>query len=81
MRVTLMGTGWGNIIRPAQKGASVFVELGNGDFFVFDVGPGSGINYNVMQVPASIMTEDLPNPPAYGSYLGSRLDVLIRSSG
>jgi ribonuclease Z len=44
MRVTLMGTGWGNIIRPNQKGASIFVELGNGDSFVFDTGPGSGIN-------------------------------------
>ncbi len=57
MRVTLMGTGWGNIIRPNQKGASVFVELGNGDSFVFDAGPGCGINYNVMQVPASRMTK------------------------
>ena len=57
MRVTLMGTGWGNIIRPNQKGASIFVELGNGDSFVFDTGPGSGINYNVMQVPASRMTK------------------------
>jgi ribonuclease Z len=56
MRVTLMGTGWGNVIRPNQKGASVFVELGNGDSFVFDTGPGCGINYNVMQVPASRMT-------------------------
>src|SRR5260370_29278846 len=53
MRVTLMGTGWGSIIRPDQKGASIFVELGNGDSFVFDTGPGCGINYNVMQVPAS----------------------------
>ena len=51
-----MGTGWGSMIRPDQKGASVFVELGNGDFFVFDVGPGCGINYNVMQVPFSRMT-------------------------
>src|SRR5206468_5284017 len=57
MRVTLMGTGWGSIIRPDQKGASVFVELGNGDSFVFDVGPGCGINYNVMQVPFSRMTK------------------------
>jgi ribonuclease Z len=56
MRVTLMGTGWGSMIRPDQKGASVFVELGNGDSFVFDVGPGCGINYNVMQVPFSRMT-------------------------
>jgi hypothetical protein len=36
MRVTLMGTGWGNIIRPAQHGVSIFVELGNGDSFIFD---------------------------------------------
>jgi ribonuclease Z len=56
MRVTLMGTGWGSMIRPDQKGASVFVELGNGDSFVFDVGPGCGINYNVTQVPFSRMT-------------------------
>jgi hypothetical protein len=56
MRVTLMGTGWGSVIRPDQKGASVFVELGNGDSFVFDVGPGCGINYNIMQVPFSRMT-------------------------
>src|SRR6266540_1097394 len=57
MWITLMGTGWGSIIRPDQKGASVFVELGNGDSFVFDVGPGCGINYNVMQVPFSRMTK------------------------
>jgi ribonuclease Z len=57
MRITLMGTGWGNIIRHEQKGASIFVELGNGQSFVFDVGPGSGINYNTMQVPASRMTK------------------------
>ena len=55
IRVTLMGTGWGNIIRPNQKGASIYVELGNGDAFVFDAGPGCGINYNVMQVPFSRM--------------------------
>jgi ribonuclease Z len=57
MRVTLMGTGWGNIIRHNQKGASIYVELGNGESFVFDVGPGCGINYNTMQVPASRMTK------------------------
>jgi ribonuclease Z len=55
IRVTLMGTGWGNMIRPNQKGASVYIELGNGDAFVFDAGPGCGINYNVMQVPFSKM--------------------------
>jgi len=57
MRVTLMGTGWGNIIRPAQHGVSIFVELGNGDSFMFDAGPGCIINYNAMQVPLSRMNK------------------------
>jgi ribonuclease Z len=57
MRVTLMGTGWGNIIRPAQKGASIFVELGNGDSFMFDAGPGCIVNYNTLQVPLSRMNK------------------------
>lgn len=57
MRVTLMGTGWGNVIRHDQKGASIFVELGNGESFIFDIGPGSGINYNTMQVPSSRMAK------------------------
>ena len=57
MRVTLMGTGWGNIIRPAQMGASIYVELGNGDTFMFDAGPGCVSNYNALQVPMSRMTK------------------------
>jgi ribonuclease Z len=57
MRVTLMGTGWGNIIRPAQMGVSLFVELGNGDSFMFDAGPGCITNYNSLQVPMSRMNK------------------------
>jgi len=57
MRVTLMGTGWGNVIRPAQMGVSIFVELGNGDSFVFDAGPGCITNYNALQVPMSRMNK------------------------
>jgi ribonuclease Z len=57
IRVTLMGTGWGNIIRPAQMGASIFVELGNGDSFMFDAGPGCITNYNCLQVPMSRMNK------------------------
>lgn len=57
MRVTLMGTGWGNIIRPAQTGVSIFAELGNGDSFMFDAGPGCILNYNQMQVPLSRMNK------------------------
>jgi ribonuclease Z len=78
MRVTLMGTGWGSVIRPAQHGASLFVELGNGDAFLFDAGPGCIINYNALQVPMSRMnkiflthlhcdhTNDLPFIYAFG---------------
>ena len=65
MRVTLMGTGWGNVVSPAQKGPSIFVELGNfyndgdgvrkQDSFVFDVGPGCILNYNAMEIPMSRM--------------------------
>ena len=57
IRVTLMGTGWGSVIRPPQKSASIFIELGNGESFVFDAGSGCGINYNVMQVPFNRMTK------------------------
>ena len=56
IRVTLMGTGAGNIITHDQKGPSMFVELGNGASFVFEAGPGSCINDNNMHVPASRMT-------------------------
>jgi len=78
MRVTLMGTGWGSNIRPAQHGVSIFVELGNGDAFMFDAGPGCIINYNALQVPLSRMnkiflthlhcdhTNDLPWIYAFG---------------
>ncbi|MCH6586520.1 MAG: hypothetical protein IH792_05790, partial [Thaumarchaeota archaeon] len=37
MRVTIMGTGWG-FIRPGQADQSFYVELGNGDSFMFDLG-------------------------------------------
>jgi len=40
MRVTVFGTGWG-FVRPGQADQSIFVELGNGDSFVFDLGESS----------------------------------------
>jgi len=51
MRITLMGTSY--FPRPQQQGPSIFVELGNGDSFVFDVGPGCSSNYHAMRVPYS----------------------------
>lgn len=86
MRITLMGTGWGNVVGPAQKGPSIFVELGNEnkDSFVFDVGPGCILNYNAMGIPMSRMNRvfishlhmdhcsDLPFIYAFGPNLGDR---------
>ncbi|WP_052166512.1 MBL fold metallo-hydrolase [Methylobacter tundripaludum] len=61
MRISFMGTS--PVLRRAQAGASVFVELGNGklangadnDCFVFDCGTGSSINYDAMGVQMSKM--------------------------
>lgn len=90
MRVTLMGTGWGNVVGPSQKGPSIFVELGNArkDAFVFDVGPGCILNYNAMGIPMSRMNHifishlhmdhcsDLPFIYAFGPNLGDRFKKL-----
>ncbi len=42
MRVTFMGTAPN--IRPGQVNTSIYVELGNGDNFVFDMGEGAVAN-------------------------------------
>jgi ribonuclease Z len=43
IRVTFMGTA--PFIRPGQMNTSIFIELGNGENFVFDIGEGSVANY------------------------------------
>ena len=43
IRVTFMGSS--PMPRPGQMGTSVYVELGNGNNFIFDMGPGSIANY------------------------------------
>ncbi|MCE2572887.1 guanitoxin biosynthesis MBL fold metallo-hydrolase GntH [Motilimonas eburnea] len=48
MRITFMGTS--PMIRPGQMNTSIFVELGNGDNFVFDIGEGSVANYVAARV-------------------------------
>ena len=48
MRITFMGTA--PLIRPGQMNTSIFVELGNGDNFVFDLGEGSIANYQGARV-------------------------------
>lgn len=48
MRVTFMGSS--PSIRPGQMNTSIYVELGNGDNFVFDIGEGSVANYAAARV-------------------------------
>jgi ribonuclease Z len=50
MRVIALGTGTPHI-RPSQASASWLVELGNGDKFFFDIGPGSIRNFSSLQIP------------------------------
>jgi ribonuclease Z len=54
MRLTFLGTSF--LPRIAQECNSVFVELGNGDSFVFDLGSGVSAKYNAYGVPPSRMT-------------------------
>ncbi len=55
MRLTFLGTSF--LPRLAQQCNSVFVELGNGDSFVFDLGSGVSAKYNAYGVPPSRMTK------------------------
>jgi ribonuclease Z len=50
MRVIILGSGMPNA-RKAQASASVFVELGIGDKFLFDIGSGSVANLGALEIP------------------------------
>ena len=87
MRITFMGSS--PAIREDQSGMSIYVELGNGENFIFDLGTGSLKNYMAMGVPLMKMnniflthlhadhTGDLPFftafAPAYGLYTPIRM--------
>ncbi len=49
VRVVFMGSTY--YPNQSQSGMSIFVELGNGDNFVFDLGIGSLRNYNSFSIP------------------------------
>jgi ribonuclease Z len=49
IRITFMGSTY--YPNQSQSGMSIFVELGNGDNFVFDLGIGSLRNYNSFSIP------------------------------
>jgi ribonuclease Z len=53
MRIIFMGTS--PTIRPGQMNTSIFVELGNGDNFIFDIGEGSVASYTAAGVALNQM--------------------------
>jgi len=55
IRVTFMGSS--PIPRPGQMGTSVYVELGNEDSFIFDMGPGSVANYLASGIPLNQLND------------------------
>jgi len=55
MRVIFMGTS--PSIRPGQMNTSIFVQLGNGDNFVFDLGEGSPANYVAAGIALNEITD------------------------
>ena len=55
IRITFMGSS--PIPRPGQMGTSVHVELGNGDNFIFDMGPGSVANYLSAGIPLNQLND------------------------
>ncbi len=55
MRITFLGSWY--CPRLAQSCNSVFVELGNGDSFIFDLGSGVMGKYNALGVPMSRMNK------------------------
>jgi len=55
MRITFMGTA--PMLRPGQMNTSVYIELGNGDSFIFDMGEGAVTNYLASGVPINKLND------------------------
>lgn len=53
MRVTIVGSGMASLVRRTQADCCIFVELGNGDSFLFDLGIGSFVNLQSLMIPMS----------------------------
>lgn len=65
VRVTFMGSTY--YPNQSQSGMSIFVQLGNGDNIVFDLGIGSLRNYNSFSIPFNTINHVF-FPPAHGPY-------------
>ncbi len=55
MRITFMGTA--PMLRPGQMNTSIYVELGNGDSFIFDFGEGAVANYLASGIPINKLND------------------------
>jgi len=55
MRVTILGSGSPTPVRRAQGTSGYLVELGNGDNFIFDMGPGTVANLYSMGVHPALL--------------------------
>jgi ribonuclease Z len=55
MRVTVLGSGSPTPVRRAQATSGYLVELGNGDNFIFDIGPGTSGNLYSMGVHPALL--------------------------
>jgi ribonuclease BN (tRNA processing enzyme) len=55
MRITFMGTA--PMLRPGQMNTSIYIELGNGDSFIFDMGEGAVSNYLGSGIPINKMND------------------------
>ena len=55
MRVTILGSGSPTPVRRAQGTSSYLVELGNGDNFIFDIGPGTTGNLYSMGIHPALL--------------------------
>jgi len=88
MRVIALGTGMPQISR-SQSSACWFVELGNGDTFLFDIGSGCTANMSLLELPWDKFTKvfishlhsdhfgDLPTLLAGGWQMGRSIPIEI----
>jgi ribonuclease Z len=55
MRITVLGSGSPTPVRRAQATSGYLVELGNGDNFIFDIGPGTSGNLYSMGIHPALL--------------------------
>ena len=65
MRVTALGTGMPNVITGKQKASGWYVELGNGEVFMFDLGSGTMENLAKLRPDWSKGRQGIRQPPAF----------------